>query len=105
MDFNCTPLKQVHSCYHLSEDIQGHRLTDVLEVHFLELPRLFEEGIPIQEDDAVVQWMLFIDGKSREVMEMLAQKNKDISTAYNLFKLGIRLTQVHTTYSVGQIFR
>ena len=87
MDFDCTPLKQVHSCYHLTEDIKGHRLTDVLEVHFLELPKLFEEGISIRVDDAIVQWMLFIDGSSREVMEMLAEKNEDIWSAYSLLKI------------------
>ena len=87
VDFDCTPLKQVHSCYHLTEDKQGHCLTDVLEVHFLELPKLFEEGITVSNDDAIVQWMLFIDGKSKEVMEMLAAKNKDIGNAFDLLKI------------------
>jgi predicted transposase/invertase (TIGR01784 family) len=80
-------LKQVHSCYHLTEDKQGHCLTDVLEVHFLELPKLFEKGITVSNDDAIVQWMLFIDGKSKEVMEMLAAKNKDIGNAFDLLKI------------------
>ena len=44
-------MKQAHSCYHLTEDRQGHRLTDVLEVHFLELPKLFEKEIPIEEKE------------------------------------------------------
>jgi len=48
VDFECTPLKQVHSCYHLKEDHQGHCLTDLLEVHFLELPKLFKKGISIR---------------------------------------------------------
>ena len=61
-------------------------MTDVLEVHFLELPKLFEEGITVSNDDAIVQWMLFIDGKSKEVMEMLAAKNKDIGNAFDLQK-------------------
>ena len=87
VDFRCTPLKQAHSCYHLTEDRQGHRLTDVLEVHFLELPKLFEKEIPIEENDVIAQWMLFIDGRSKEVMEMLAEKNTDIGNAYNLLKI------------------
>ena len=87
VDFKCTPLKQSHSCYHLTEDSQGHRLTDVLEVHFLELPKLFEKEIPIEENDVIAQWMLFIDGRSKEVMEMLAEKNTDIGNAYNLLKI------------------
>jgi predicted transposase/invertase (TIGR01784 family) len=31
--------------------------------------------------------MLFIDGKSKEVMEMLAAKNKDIGNAFDLLKI------------------
>ena len=87
VDFDCTPLKQVYSCYHLTEDMQGHRLTDVLEVHFLELPKLSEEGITVHQEEAIVQWMLFIDGRSEEVMEMLATKNKDIGNAFDLLKI------------------
>ena len=87
VDFDCTPLKQVHSCYHLTEDHQGHRLTDILEVHFLELPKLCEEGIPVREDDAVVQWMMFIDGRTEDVMEMLAAKNIHISSALDYLKI------------------
>jgi len=87
VDFDCTPLKQVHSCYHLTEDHQGHRLTDILEVHFLELPKLNEKGVPVREDDAVVQWMMFIDSRSEEVMEMLAAKNMHISSALDYLKI------------------
>lgn len=42
VDFHCTPDQRLHSSFHLTEDTTGHRLTDVLEVHFLELPRLRE---------------------------------------------------------------
>ncbi len=80
-------MKQAYSCYHLTEDRQAHRLTDVLEVHFLELPKLFEKEITIEEADIITQWMLFIDGRSKEVMEMLAEKNTDIGNAYNLLKI------------------
>ena len=48
-----------------------HRDSDIAD-GVLELPKLFEEGITVSNDDAIVQWMLFIDGKLKEVMEMLA---------------------------------
>ena len=40
-------------------------LTEMLEVRFMELPKLCNEGIAMIQDDPVVQWMTFIDGKSR----------------------------------------
>lgn len=87
VDFKCTPLKKLHTSYHLIEDETGHKLTDILEVHFLEIPKLFDEDIEINEDDPIVQWMEFLDGKSKGVMEMLAQKNESIKKAYNLLQI------------------
>ncbi len=39
LDFKYTSLKKLHSTYHLTEDKTGDRLTDILEVHFLEIVR------------------------------------------------------------------
>ena len=87
VDFPCTPLKKLHSKYHLTEDETGHRLTDVIEIHFLELPKLFDKDVPRNEEDVIVQWLEFIDGKSKGVMEMLAKKNENIKKAYDLLKV------------------
>lgn len=86
VDFIVTPLKKLNSVYHIFEDETGYKLTDVLEIHFLELPKLLDPEIPRDEDDPVVMWMEFIDGK-REVIEMLSKKNEDINYAYNLLKI------------------
>ena len=87
VDFICTPLKKLHTCYLLKEAEAEHTLTDMLEVHFMELPKLFDEEISLAQDDPVVQWMTFINGKSKGVMEVLAQKNKDIKNAYDLLQI------------------
>lgn len=87
VDFVCTPLKKIHSCYHLKEDETGFNLTDVLEVHFLEIPKLFDKEIQVDENSPIVQWMEFLDGKSKGVMEMLAKKNENIKKAYDLLQI------------------
>ncbi len=83
LDFECTPLNKIHSSYHITEDESRYRLTEVLEIRFLELPKLEKEGIEKDEGAAITQWMEFIAAKSKEVMEMLAQKNEEIGKAYN----------------------
>jgi predicted transposase/invertase (TIGR01784 family) len=87
VDFKCTPLKKLHSSYHLTEDATGYRLTDILEVHFLEMPKLVDPEIPREENDHVVEWMEFLDAKSKGVLEMLAEKNKDIKKAYDILQI------------------
>ena len=87
VDFKCTPIKKLYSSYHLTEDESGYRLTDILEVHFLEIPKLFDGEIERNENDPIVQWMEFLDAKSKGVIEMLAEKNKDIKKAYDLLQI------------------
>ena len=87
VDFICTPLPKLYSCYHLTEDETGYRLTDILEVHFLEIVKLSDLEISRDPRDPVVEWMEFLDAKSKGVMEMLAEKNKDIKKAYNLLQI------------------
>ncbi|SHF47862.1 Rpn family recombination-promoting nuclease/putative transposase, partial [Caloramator proteoclasticus] len=57
-----------------------------LEIHFLELKKLYDNEIPKDENDPLVMWMEFIDGK-REVIDMISRKNEDINYAYDLLKV------------------
>ncbi len=83
LDFECTPLNKIHSSYHITEDESHYRLTEALEIRYLELPKLEKEDIKKDENAAITQWMEFIAAKSKEVMEMLAQKNEEIGKAYD----------------------
>ena len=87
VDFKCTPLQKLYSSYHLTEDVTGYRLTDILEVHFLEIIKLADSNIQRNENDPIVEWMEFLDAKSKGVIEMLAEKNKDIKKAYDLLQI------------------
>ncbi|MFZ3132045.1 MAG: PD-(D/E)XK nuclease family transposase [Desulfosporosinus sp.] len=62
-------------------------MTDILEVHFLEMPKLVDPEILRDENDPVVEWMEFIDAKSKGVIEMLAEKNQDIKKAYDILQI------------------
>lgn len=46
-----------------------------------------DSEIPRDEDDPIVEWMEFLDAKSQGVIEMLAEKNKDIKKAYELLQI------------------
>ncbi|MDD4627714.1 MAG: PD-(D/E)XK nuclease family transposase [Syntrophomonas sp.] len=45
----------------MTEDETGYQLTDILEIHFLELPKLFDEAVEKDESEPLIQWMEFID--------------------------------------------
>ncbi|MCL6575691.1 Rpn family recombination-promoting nuclease/putative transposase [Kyrpidia sp.] len=63
-------LKQAyHSTFHLREDKTGLLLTDLAEIHFVELPKLKEQSLGTER--RLVKWMLFLTAKTREQLEVL----------------------------------
>jgi len=102
VDFKCTPLNKLYSVYHITEDKTGYKLTDVLEVHFLELPKRFDEDVERDEDDPVVQWMEFLDARTKGEMEMLVKKNKDIKKAYDLLQVISKNEKARMLYEAQQ---
>lgn len=77
-------------------------MADILEVHFLEIPKLFYDDIERDENDPIVQWMEFLDAKSKGVMEMLAEKNKDIKKAYDLLQIISKDEKARMLYEAKQ---
>ena len=102
VDFECTPLKKLYSKYHLTEDETGYRLTDIIEIHFLEISKLFNVEINRDENDPIVQWMEFIDAKSRGVLEMLSEKNTDIKKAFDLLQIISKDEKARMLYEARQ---
>ena len=66
---------QVHSVYSILEQKNRQRLTDLLEIHFLNLARASQERIPtepIEKEQKLIHWLQFINTDNREVRTMLA---------------------------------
>lgn len=87
VDFECLPINKVHSSFHITEDETGEKLTDVLEIHYLELPKLFNSNIKKDEDEELIQWMMFLEATNKEGFEMLAKKNEKIKKAYSILEV------------------
>lgn len=86
LDFNILPIEKYHNLFHIIEDEVKLRLTDVLEIHFLEMPKLHGNK-HINENDNLTQWMMFLDSESKEGIEMLAEKNNQIKKAYDILQV------------------
>ncbi len=86
VDFERIEVKRVHTKFHIIEDETGYKLTDVLEIHFLEVPKLKRLEEMEDTEDPIIEWLEFINAKSKEVMEMLAERNENIKNAYNILQ-------------------
>jgi predicted transposase/invertase (TIGR01784 family) len=102
VDFHCTPQKKPYACYHFTDNESGYQLTDILQVHFLELPKLLDEETEKNEDDPIIQWMIFLDSKSKGVLEMLSEKNTDIKKAYSLLQIISQDQKARLAYEARQ---
>jgi predicted transposase/invertase (TIGR01784 family) len=87
VDYEFLPGNKMHNIFHLTEDETGHRLTDVLEVHFCELKKLRNDMEISDADDPALDWMRFIGAKTKGEMEMLADKNEAIKDAFNYLQV------------------
>ena len=70
--------QRFHTVYHLREDTEHIKYTDVMEIHIVELPKL-----PQNTDGTdLYSWIKFIKSNDKEEFEMLAQQSKYLQTAY-----------------------
>jgi predicted transposase/invertase (TIGR01784 family) len=102
VDFERIPLEKIHTKFHILEDETGYKLTDVLEIHFLELPKLARLSTIKDIDDPILEWLKFIDAKSKEGMEMLAEKNENIKTAYEILQRVSKSKEARMAYEARQ---
>ncbi len=69
---NLPMIEQYHSVFHLWEDAhKGCKLTDILEIHFLELPK-FRKARP-DLGKPLDRWLIFIEDLPKEVARVNAR--------------------------------
>lgn len=66
--------------FKLKENEENYILTDLLEIHFLEMKKLDNYN----ENDDLSQWVSFIKADSKEVLDKMAKVNPNIDKAVNV---------------------
>lgn len=84
VDYRCFTNDKIHNCFILKERETGEVFTDLMEVHFLELPKIRADDPKAIPDDALAEGLIFLEMSDKEVLEMLAKKNKEIEKAYSI---------------------
>jgi len=77
-----------HNAYVLKEKTTNELLTDLQEVHFIELPKLNDDQFKTIEDienkskkDKFIPWTLFLKDPQSEVINMLEEKIEELKEA------------------------
>jgi predicted transposase/invertase (TIGR01784 family) len=77
LDFNYLPHEEYHNVYRLRNIAKNDELTDVLELNFIELPKIPHNLSESPKD----LWMKFLSAEDEEVLKMIAKQNKTMDKA------------------------
>lgn len=77
LDFDFLDIEKFHSHYHLWEDEADYLLTDLIEIHFIEMPKYRRFAGKDLSGNALHRWLKFLDRTSakNEVKELMKMDN------------------------------
>jgi predicted transposase/invertase (TIGR01784 family) len=81
VNFRVVPNTRYHNTFHLREDHTGHVLTQDIEIHFMELPKLAEEAFNME--DKLTKWLLFLKNPDKTKWEGLEEDMPELKKAMN----------------------
>ncbi len=79
LDYELKNSEKIHSVYHITEDETGKRLTDVLEIHNIELTKLKNRKALERENEDFITLMKFISSEDKEELKMLAKQKEELA--------------------------
>ncbi|GGA15754.1 hypothetical protein GCM10008018_70580 [Paenibacillus marchantiophytorum] len=76
LNYSFLPVARYHSIFQLREIVTHAPLIDDIELHFIELPKLKETAVSL--DEGLVKWLLFLKGTEKEKCEVLAMNEPQL---------------------------
>lgn len=100
LNFNVVTNDQYHNIFHLLEDTTNIMLTDDIEIHFMELPKLEKEDF--QLSDRLTRWLLFLKGIERSEWEELAMETPELKKAMTTLEFLSQDKEIRRLYEMRQ---
>lgn len=81
LDFKYLKNNNFHNCYRLKEVSTNEELTDTMELHFIEIPKLRKLDNSEEISDMLEAWITFIQSPTSEVINKLEMSSQEIKQA------------------------
>ena len=81
LDFKYLKNDNFHNCYRLKEKTTSEELTDVMELHFIEIPKLRKLENSEDISDMLEAWITFIESPTSELIDKLEMSSEEIREA------------------------
>ncbi|GFZ32155.1 hypothetical protein CSC2_26810 [Clostridium zeae] len=85
LNFNYIDSNKYHTTYHLYEDDEKIMLSDILEIHFVELPKFLDEQPKL--NNSLNKWLAFLTKPEKEVMEVVEMGEPAIKKAITVLDM------------------
>lgn len=102
LNYKVLPNEHTHSVFHLREDSSGAPLTDDIEIHFLELPKLNQPVTP--GEGGLVNWLLFLKGIDYSDWEVLQMNEPALKKAMETLEFLSQDSEARRKYEDRQKF-
>ncbi|OPH54932.1 hypothetical protein BC351_29855 [Paenibacillus ferrarius] len=101
LNFKFIPNDRYYNLFHLREDHMGLVLTDHIEIHFMELPKLEEQKVRFS--DKLVKWLLFLKGVDKpEVWEEISMNEPALQKAMDTLEFLSQNEEARRLYEMRQ---
>ena len=81
LDFKYLKNDNFHNCYRLKEKNTNEELTDVMELHFIEIPKLRKLENTEDISDMLEAWITFIESPTSKLIDKLEMSSEEIKEA------------------------
>ncbi|WP_245920408.1 Rpn family recombination-promoting nuclease/putative transposase [Methanospirillum stamsii] len=103
LDYYLLPVDDLHTCFHVHDSKYDIRLSDALEIHFLELPKVHRYAHSYENKD-LINWLKFINARNEEELYMAAETKPPIKKAFETLKAMSRNEENKRLYEAREIF-
>lgn len=100
LNFMCLPNDRHHNIFRLREEHTHVVLTDDLEIHFMELPKLSDHPVLLAE--GLTKWLLFLKGVQKEQWEVLAMNEPALQKAMHTLEFLSQDEETRRLYEMRQ---
>lgn len=91
-----------HHVFRVREDRMQGVLSDHLEIHFVELPKLAQLNVNIAEEAGLVNWLLFLNRIDQTYWEALSMNEPELQKAMTMLEILSQDTEARRLYEMRE---
>jgi len=103
LNYSIIPIKDIHFCFQIREKDYDCKLSEVLEIHVIELPKI--DVVERQgKNNHLIQWIEFLRAETEQEVIMAAEGNAALKKADQELKIISKDEQARWEYEKREIF-